>query len=246
MQEHKTYITTLPDFIAIQKTSFCWFLSEGLSQELSNFSSILDFTGNIEVRLFGNEYKLKPPVYNEDESKQRDSSYAARIYVPIEVDYNGIINRQKVFIGLLPLMTNKATFVINGCERVIISQIIRSPGIYFKKLKTKDLFSATLISNRGSWLKFEFGKEDKKRQEEELGLNLYQGLEDEQSINYDIPELDLKGTVFPKNEIRNIIIRIDKSTKITATDLLNEMGLTNTEIYQTLQEPDYFFTRINL
>ena len=70
MQKHKTYITTLPDFIEIQKTSFCWFISQGLSEELNNFSSILDFTGNIEVCLFGNEYKLKVPTYNEDESKQ--------------------------------------------------------------------------------------------------------------------------------------------------------------------------------
>ena len=160
-QTHKIFITTLHDFVEIQVNSFCWFLSEGLNEELENFSSILDFTKNLEVRFFGNEYKLKKPKYSIFESKQRDSTYSVRIYVPIE-----IINKEtkfhvkrKAFLGELPLMTNQGTFIINGCERIIINQIVRSPGIFYKKevsLKDKYRYNATLISNRGSWLRFDF------------------------------------------------------------------------------------------
>ena len=91
-QTHKIFITTLHDFVEIQVNSFCWFLSEGLNEELENFSSILDFTKNLEVRFFGNEYKLKKPKYSIFESKQRDSTYSVRIYVPIE-----IINKETKF-----------------------------------------------------------------------------------------------------------------------------------------------------
>ena len=86
--------------------------------------------------LFANEYKLKKPKYSEFESKQRDSTYSARIYIPIEIrdrQLKTITKEKTVFIGTLPLMTNKATFIINGCERVIISQIIRVPVFIFRK-----------------------------------------------------------------------------------------------------------------
>ena len=82
---HQAYITTLNDFIEIQLNSFCWFLSEGLIEELEDFSSILDFTGNIEVKIFGDKYKLRAPAHSIFESKQRDLTYAVRIYVPIEI-----------------------------------------------------------------------------------------------------------------------------------------------------------------
>jgi len=163
---HRAFITTLNDFVEIQLNSFCWFLSEGLTEELENFSSILDFTGNIEVKIFGDKYKLRAPKYSIFESKQRDSTYAVRIYVPIEI-YNRETNfcsRKRAFLGELPLMTNQGTFVINGCERVIINQIVRSPGVYFRKNEGKVgkySHDATLISNRGSWIKFELDKEDK-------------------------------------------------------------------------------------
>ena len=226
MQNHKTFITTLPDFIEIQKTSFCWFISHGLGEELSNFSSILDFTGNIEVCIFANEYKLKKPKYSEFESKQRDSTYSARIYIPIEIrdrQLKTVTNRKKVFIGTLPLMTNKATFIINGCERVIISQIIRSPGIYFEKEKNKKLYKGTLISNRGSWLKFH-------------------------CRDIKIPEKtdDTTKQKIRNKKYRDIIIEIDKSTNISAIELLSEMGLTTKEITQSVKYPDYFDDSLNI
>jgi DNA-directed RNA polymerase subunit beta len=155
----------LNDFIEIQLNSFCWFLSEGLIEELEDFSSILDFTGNIEVKIFGDKYKLRAPAHSIFESKQRDLTYAVRIYVPIEI-FNretNFCNKKRAFLGELPLMTNQGTFVINGCERVIINQIVRSPGVYFRKNDEKNgkyLYDATLISNRGSWIKFELDLED--------------------------------------------------------------------------------------
>ena len=163
----KAFLTTLPDFVEIQRASFCWFLSKGLSEELEKFSSITDFANIIELNFFGQEYKIRKPKYDINESKRRDGTYAVRIYVPMSINVfnNETLNKQNtktnVFIGELPLMTDRGTFIINGCERVVINQIIRSPGIFYKEdfsKKGTPLYSATLIPNRGSWLKFEIDK----------------------------------------------------------------------------------------
>jgi DNA-directed RNA polymerase subunit beta len=163
----KAFLTTLPDFVEIQRASFCWFLSKGLSEELEKFSSIKDFANIIELNFFGQEYKIRKPKYDINESKQRDGTYAVRIYVPMSITVfdNQKLNQKNtktnVFIGELPLITDRGTFIINGCERVVINQIIRSPGIYYKEdfsKKGTPLYSATLIPNRGSWLKFEIDK----------------------------------------------------------------------------------------
>ena len=138
MKKNLNYITTLPDFIEMQRTSFCWFLSHGLTDELSNFSSILDFSGNIEYVFFGQEYKLVKPIYNELSAKRYNTNYVAQIIMPIEIRNkitNKIMKHGCLQIANLPLMTNSATFIINGCERIIVSQVIRSPGIYFEKNK---------------------------------------------------------------------------------------------------------------
>jgi DNA-directed RNA polymerase subunit beta len=163
--ENKAFVTTLPDFVEIQRASFCWFLSKGLSEELENFSSITDFSNDIELNFFGYDYKIRKPKYDIAETKKRDSTFGVRIYVPMSISiYNkpqGINNKTNVFIGELPLMTDRGTFIINGCERVVINQIVRSPGVYYKEDLSKKgdpLYSATLIPNRGSWLKFEIDK----------------------------------------------------------------------------------------
>ena len=158
----KAFLTTLPDFVEIQRASFCWFLAKGLSEELEKFSTITDLYRNLELNFFGNEYKIRKPKYDIIETKRRDNTYAVRIYVPMilklsDVDAEITNNfKTNVFIGELPLMTDRGTFIINGCERVIINQIIRSPGIYYKEeiAKQGQIFHATLIPNRGSWLKF--------------------------------------------------------------------------------------------
>ncbi|NMG58356.1 DNA-directed RNA polymerase subunit beta [Geitlerinema sp. P-1104] len=150
----------LPDLVAIQRSSFRWFLEQGLIEELNSFSPITDYTGKLELHFIGNNYKLKEPKYSVDESKRRDSSYAVQMYVPTRLinKETGEIKEQEVFIGDLPLMTERGTFIINGAERVIVNQIVRSPGVYYKSDVDKNgrrTYNASLIPNRGAWLKFE-------------------------------------------------------------------------------------------
>lgn len=153
----------LPDLIEIQHSSFRWFLEEGLIEELNSFSPITDYTGKLELHFIGSEYKLKEPKYNVDEAKRRDSSYSVQMYVPTRLinKETGEMKEQEVFIGDLPLMTDRGTFIINGAERVIVNQIVRSPGVYYKAETDKNgrrTYSASLIPNRGAWLKFETDK----------------------------------------------------------------------------------------
>jgi len=132
------YTTALPDFIEMQRVSFCWFIAEGLNEELNTFSRIYDFSQNTEYVLFGQEYTLVKPIYNIVRAKKYTANYSAQLVIPLEVrnkKTNIIKYHSKFPIINLPLMTSSATFVINGCERVIVSQIIRSPGVYFEKNK---------------------------------------------------------------------------------------------------------------
>ncbi|MEQ8757857.1 MAG: DNA-directed RNA polymerase subunit beta [Coleofasciculus sp. G1-WW12-02] len=158
-----TYL--LPDLVEIQRASFRWFLEEGLIEELDSFSPISDYTGKLELHFIGKNYKLKSPKYDVDEAKRRDSTYAVQMYVPTRLinKETGEIKEQEVFIGDLPLMTDRGTFIINGAERVIVNQIVRSPGVYYKSEIDKNgrrTYSASLIPNRGAWLKFETDKND--------------------------------------------------------------------------------------
>ena len=156
---------SLPDLVEIQRASFCWFLEEGLAEEIKNFSPITDYADNLELHLLGDEYKLKYPKYSINECKRRDATYSVQLYVPARLinKETGTIKEQEVFIGDLPLMTDRGTFVINGAERVIVNQIVRSPGIYYKSETDKQgrrTYSSSLISNRGAWVKFETDKND--------------------------------------------------------------------------------------
>ena len=156
---------SLPDLVEIQRASFCWFLEEGLAEEIKNFSPITDYTDNLELHLLGDEYKLKYPKYSINECKRRDATYSVQVYVPARLinKETGTIKEQEVFIGDLPLMTDRGTFVINGAERVIVNQIVRSPGIYYKSETDKQgrrTYSSSLISNRGAWVKFETDRND--------------------------------------------------------------------------------------
>ncbi|HIK18007.1 MAG TPA: DNA-directed RNA polymerase subunit beta [Leptolyngbyaceae cyanobacterium M33_DOE_097] len=155
----------LPDLVEIQRESFRWFLQEGLIEELDSFSPITDYTGKLELHFVGKDFKLKRPKYDVDEAKRRDSTYAVQMYVPTRLvnKETGQIIEQEVFIGDLPLMTERGTFIINGAERVIVNQIVRSPGVYYKSETDKNgrrSFNASLIPNRGAWLKFETDKND--------------------------------------------------------------------------------------
>ena len=153
MKKNMNYITALPDFIEMQRISFCWFIAEGLKDELTNFSSILDFSGNIEYVFFGQEYKLVKPVYNASSAKRYTSNYVAQLIMPIEMRNkrtNTSMRQGRLPLANLPLMTTAATFIINGCERIIVSQVIRSPGVYFeknKKQKRRKLNKLTLSND---------------------------------------------------------------------------------------------------
>jgi DNA-directed RNA polymerase subunit beta len=140
MKQNMNYINALPDFLAMQRVSFCWFITQGLNEELALFSKIHDFSQNTEYIMFGEEYSLIKPPYSLLIARKYSGNYRAQLVIPIEVR-NKIINSvryQNQFpIITLPLMTTYATFIINGCERVIVSQIIRSPGIYFEKNKNQ-------------------------------------------------------------------------------------------------------------
>ena len=156
---------TLTDLIEIQRSSFRWFLETGIIEELESFSPISDYTGKLELHFIAHQYKLKRPKYDVDEAKRRDSTYAVQMYVPTRLHNKetGEIKEQEVFIGDLPLMTDRGTFIINGAERVIVNQIVRSPGVYYKSEVDKNgrrSYNASLIPNRGAWLKFETDKND--------------------------------------------------------------------------------------
>jgi len=149
----------MPDLTEIQKKSFEWFLKEGLKEELLSFSPIKDYTGRLELH-FLPTYSFDNPKYTLEEARLHDSSYTKQLRIMMRLVNRdtGEIKEQEVYIGDIPIMTDKGTFIINGAERVIVSQIVRSPGIYYKReiaTTGKRLYNATLIPNRGAWLKIE-------------------------------------------------------------------------------------------
>ena len=152
-EKNMNYINSLPDFLEMQRISFCWFITQGLNEEVALFSRIQDFSQSTEYLLFGEEYNLIKPPYSLLLARKYSGNYRAQLVIPIEVR-NKIINNvsyQNQFpIITLPLMTTDATFIINGCERVIVSQIIRSPGVYFEKnknQKTRNQFKRKLSTD---------------------------------------------------------------------------------------------------
>ena len=159
-----TNLADLPDLIEVQKNSFEWFLKEGLKEEFLSFSPIKDYTGRLELHFLPN-YTFDNAKYTEEEARIHDATYSKQLRVMVRLVNRdtGEIKEQEVYIGDIPTMTDKGTFIVNGAERVIVSQIVRSPGIYFKREVSptgKRLYNATLIPNRGAWLKFETDAND--------------------------------------------------------------------------------------
>src|SRR5919109_141051 len=155
----------VPTLIETQINSFDWFRREGLRELFDEISPITDFTGkNMELRFL--EYAFGEPRYDEYECRERDMTYAAplRVNVQLHILATGELKESEIFLGDFPLMTENGTFVINGAGRVVVSQLIRSPGVYFKEEKDptsgRSLHSAKLIPNRGAWLEFESNKRD--------------------------------------------------------------------------------------
>jgi len=148
----------LPNLIEVQRNSYDWFLREGLREVFHDVSPIQDFTGNLVLEFL--DYTLGEPKYSVEECKERDVTYAAPLRVKVRLinKETGEVKEQEVFMGDFPLMTEKGTFIINGAERVIVSQLVRSPGVYFAEQldpSGKKIYTATIIPNRGAWLEFE-------------------------------------------------------------------------------------------
>ncbi|MFD5852896.1 DNA-directed RNA polymerase subunit beta [Cytobacillus pseudoceanisediminis] len=156
-------VLELPNLIEIQTSSYQWFLDEGLREMFHDISPIEDFTGNLSLEFI--DYSLGEPKYSVEESKERDVTYSAPLRVKVRLvnKETGEVKDQDVFMGDFPLMTETGTFVINGAERVIVSQLVRSPSVYFSgKLDKngKKGFTATVIPNRGAWLEYETDAKD--------------------------------------------------------------------------------------
>nr|YP_009395588.1 RNA polymerase b-subunit [Vertebrata isogona]ARW64470.1 RNA polymerase b-subunit [Vertebrata isogona] len=226
MLRKKISVSIIPDLADIQIKSFRLFLDKGLVEVLDSFPVITDPTGKLELKFFGQNYKLKFPRYSVRKAKSRDKTYSVQIYIPSkltrkdtelikkqknfnynyslgQVDKHKKYRKRQVFVGDIPLMTNRGTFIISGTERVIINQIVRSPGIYYKKefdKNNKYVYSASLISNRGSWLKF---------------------------------EIDARDQVW---------VKIDKTHKVNAYVFLRAIGLTNEEIMSRLSKYKFIIT----
>lgn len=156
-------VLELPNLIEIQTNSYEWFLREGLREMFHDISPISDFTGNLVLEFI--DYSLGEPKYSIDESKERDVTYSAplRVKVRLQNKETGELKEQEVFMGDFPLMTESGTFIINGAERVIVSQLVRSPSVYYNNKLDKNGkrgFSATVIPNRGAWLELETDAKD--------------------------------------------------------------------------------------
>src|SRR5471032_2179790 len=154
-------VLELPDLIELQKASYHWFVTEGLKDAFESISPIKDFTGNLVLE-FG-DHSLGDPKYSVEECRERDMTYSAPLRVRVRLitaesgEIKGIPD-QEIFMGDFPLMTDKGTFMINGAERVIVSQLVRSPGVYYSKdvdTNNRPTYNATIIPNRGAWIEFE-------------------------------------------------------------------------------------------
>ena len=157
-------VMEMPNLIEVQKNSYKWFLEEGLKEVFRDVSAITDYTGNLVLDFI--DYRMDDkPKYSVEECKERDATYAApmRVLARLQNKATGEIKESEVYMGDFPLMTDSGTFVINGAERVIVSQLVRSPGIYYGMTydKTgKKLFTTTVIPNRGAWLEYETDQND--------------------------------------------------------------------------------------
>ena len=153
-------VIEMPDLIEIQKNSYQWFLDEGLMEVLREVSPITDYTGDIELSFIEKEFDIEKPQNTIEECKEKDCNFAAPLKVTVRLNNkrDNVIKDQSVFIGDFPIMTENGTFIINGAERVIISQLVRSPGSYFSVSKDKSdnpLYATQVIPNRGAWLEYE-------------------------------------------------------------------------------------------
>src|SRR5947199_237656 len=158
-------VLPIPNLIELQLDSFSWFIDKGLRELFDEISPIKDFTGKV-MELQFLDYEFGAPKYSEQECRTKDLTFSKPLYVNVEllIKETGEIQRQRVYMGDYPWMTNQGTFVVNGAEGVVVSQLVRSPGVYYSELEDpasgRMLFSAKVIPNRGAWLEFETNNKD--------------------------------------------------------------------------------------
>ena len=154
----------MPNLIQVQKDSYDWFVKEGLGEVLKDISPIIDYTGNLVLEFF-DYYMEDTTKYSLEEAKERDATYSTRLHVKVRLinRETGEIKEQEIYLGDFPLMTESGTFVINGAERVVVSQLVRSPGCYYASDydKTgKKVFTSTVMPIRGAWIEYETDAND--------------------------------------------------------------------------------------
>ena len=163
--QRRQEVLEMPNLIEVQKASYDWFVSKGLKEIFDDISPIEDFSDKLSLEFVDYRLDRDRVKYPIEECKERDANYAAPLNVTVRLinKENGEIKEHEIFMGDLPLMTATGTFIINGAERVIVSQLVRSPGIYYGIAHDKigkRLFSCTVIPNRGAWLEYETDSND--------------------------------------------------------------------------------------
>lgn len=224
-------VLELPNLIEVQTDSYQWFLDEGLREMFEDILPIDDFNGNLSLEFV--DYELKTPKYTVEEARSHDANYSAPLQVTLRLTNRetGEIKSQEVFFGDFPLMTEQGTFIVNGAERVIVSQLVRSPGVYFSSKVDKngrEGFGSTVIPNRGAWLEMEtdaknisYVRIDRTRKIPMTVLVRALGFGSDDTI------LDIFGD---NDSLRNTI---EKDLHKTATDSRTEEGLK--DIYERLR-----------
>ena len=187
-------VLPIPNLIELQRDSFNWFIEHGLRELFDEISPIQDFTGKV-MELHFKDYEFEAPKYSQLECRTRDLTFTKPLYVEVEllIKETGEIQRQRVYMGDFPSMTEQGTFIINGAERVVVSQLVRSPGVYYTRedpATGRQLFSAKVIPNRGAWLEFEtaarhqlYVKVDRKRKLEATKLLRAVGYESNEEMS---------------------------------------------------------------
>ncbi|HUR15799.1 MAG TPA: DNA-directed RNA polymerase subunit beta [Candidatus Limnocylindrales bacterium] len=221
-------VLPIPDLVELQRDSFRWFIDNGLRELLDEISPIQDFTSRV-MELRFREYEFEDPKYDELECRTRDLTYSKPLYVWVEllIKETGEIQRQRVYMGDFPFMTEEGTFIINGAERVVVSQLVRSPGVYYTAVEDpatgRNLFNAKVIPNRGAWLEFEtaargqlYVKVDRKRKLEATKLLRAVGYESNDEIAALFTRVDTAETAY-------IASTLDKDSTSTRGEALIEV-----------------------
>ena len=229
-------VLPIPNLIELQLNSFNWFIENGLRELLDEISPIQDFTGRV-MELRFREYEFEAPKYDELECRTRDLTYSKPLYVWVEllIKETGEIQRQRVYMGDFPFMTEEGTFIINGAERVVVSQLVRSPGVYYTATEDpatgRNLFNAKVIPNRGAWLEFEtaargqlYVKVDRKRKLEATKLLRAVGWESNDEMTALFSRIDTSETPY-------IASTLEK-------DSTNTRGEALIEVYKKLRPGD--------